>query len=65
MVEHVSFSGRFSPGFHFWAVKVKLLRSNSKPVPGANHGCKYERLFLTRVSDGKGSRALRLCFSQN
>lgn len=31
LVEHVIVSGRCSPGFLFWAVKVKLLRSNPNP----------------------------------
>jgi hypothetical protein len=46
----------------FRAVKVKILRSNPNPVPGANHGCENERRLSTQVYDRKGSRELRLCF---
>jgi hypothetical protein len=31
----------------------------------ANHGCKYERRLTAQAEGWKGSRELRLCFSQN
>ena len=59
-------SGRLSPGNYFLGSEGEatslLLESSSWP---ASHGCKYERPPTVKADGGKGSRELRLYFSQN
>jgi len=56
MVEHIKHLGRFSPGFIFWAVKIRLLPPPSVPVPFGSKGCENERPGAVKTSLGRGSR---------